>query len=130
MSTHPEEPRQLPENADLRHLKDEAKDLLKAGQAESLARAQFQIARQYGFASWSKLTTYSSVPLQLAGQLKVAIDANDLEAVTGYLMTRHLELHGCPPRLRQGRATPHGSPSARRRRVPPSETRFADAGGG
>src|SRR5262245_56559052 len=55
MSTHSEEPaRKLPENPDLRHLKDQAKGLLKAGQAESLARAQFQIARQYGFASWPK----------------------------------------------------------------------------
>ena len=69
MSSHSEEPaRQLPANPDLRHLKDQAKDLLEAGQAESLARAQFQIARQYGFASWPKLKAHVE-SLQLAGQL-------------------------------------------------------------
>jgi ankyrin repeat protein len=95
MSGRFEEPaRQLPENADLRHLKDQAKDLLKAGQAESLARAQFQIARQYGFASWTKLKAHVE-SLQLVGQLKLAIDADDLEAVKR-LMTRHPELHRAP----------------------------------
>jgi hypothetical protein len=73
MSTHSEEPgRKLPENPDLRHLKDQAKDLLKAGQAESLARAQVQIARQNGFASWPKLKAHVE-SLQLAGPLKLAI---------------------------------------------------------
>src|SRR5260370_3255960 len=33
----------------LRHLKDQAKDLLKAGDAGSLTAAQFKIARLYGF---------------------------------------------------------------------------------
>ena len=32
--------RRLPEHPDLRHLKDQAKDLLRAGQAASLADAQ------------------------------------------------------------------------------------------
>jgi Ankyrin repeat len=95
MSTHPEEPaRQLPENPDLRHLKGQAKDLLKAGQAESLAKAQFQIARQYGFASWPKLKAHVE-SLQIAGQLKLAIDADDLETVKR-LMARHPELHRAP----------------------------------
>ena len=48
-------PRSLPERPNLRHLKDQAKDLLKVGQASSLAEAQLQIARQYGFPSWPKL---------------------------------------------------------------------------
>ena len=95
MSAHSEEPaRQLPENPDLRHLKDQAKDLLKAGQAKSLAKAQFQVARQYGFASWPKLKAHVE-SLHLAGQLKLAIDANDLEKVKR-LMTRHPELHHAP----------------------------------
>jgi hypothetical protein len=95
MSTHSEEPaRQLPENPDLRHLKDQAKDLLKAGRAPTLARAQLQIARQYGFASWPKLKAHVE-SLQLAGQLKLAIDADDLEEVKR-LMTRHPELHRTP----------------------------------
>ena len=53
-------PRPLPERPDLRHLKDQAKDLLRAGQATSLAKAQFQIASQYGFASWPKLKGYTA----------------------------------------------------------------------
>jgi hypothetical protein len=95
MSDPSKEPaRQLPENPDLRHLKDQAKDLLKAGQLKSLVRAQLQIARQYGFASWPKLKAHVQ-SLQLVGQLKLAIDANDLEEVKR-LMTRHSELHRAP----------------------------------
>ena len=40
-------PQPLPDRPNLRHLKDQAKDLLKAGGAASLADAQFQIARLY-----------------------------------------------------------------------------------
>ena len=35
-------PRPLPERPNLRHLKDQAKDLLKAGGAKSITDAQFQ----------------------------------------------------------------------------------------
>ena len=46
MSTHSEEPaRQLPENPDLRHLKDQAKDILKAGQAPTLAKVALTAAK-------------------------------------------------------------------------------------
>ena len=46
MPTHSEDaPRPLPERPNLRHLKDQAKDLLKAGEAESLTDAQFKIAQ-------------------------------------------------------------------------------------
>ena len=86
--------RPLPEHPDLRHLKDQAKDLLKAGQAASLAKAQLQIARQYGFASWPKLKAHVE-SLQAVGQLKQAIDANDLERVKR-MMTRKPELHRAP----------------------------------
>ncbi len=56
MSTDsPAAPRPLPDRPNLRHLKDQAKDLLKAGGAESLTDAQLKIARFYGFASWPKL---------------------------------------------------------------------------
>jgi hypothetical protein len=44
-----EAPRQLPEHPNLRHLKNQAKDLLKTGGAKSLTDAQFKIARLYGF---------------------------------------------------------------------------------
>src|SRR5262245_23267047 len=95
MSSAPQgSPRQLPEHPDLRHLKDQAKDLLRAGQAASLANAQFQVARQYGFASWPKLKAHVESS-QTVGQLKQAIDSGDFERVKE-LMTRNPELHRAP----------------------------------
>lgn len=44
----------LPDRPNLRHLKDQAKDLVKAGAARSIADAQFRIARLCGFPSWPK----------------------------------------------------------------------------
>jgi ankyrin repeat protein len=95
MSTHSEDaPRPLPERPNLRHLKDQAKDLLKAGEAESLTDAQFKIARRYGLASWPKLKEHVDSLAEI-GQFKLAIDANDLEQVKS-LMTRNPELHRAP----------------------------------
>jgi ankyrin repeat protein len=95
MPTHSEDaPRPFPERPNLRHLKDQAKDLLKAGEAESLTDAQFKIARLYGFASWPKLKEHVD-SLEEIGQLKLAIDANDLEQVKS-LMTSNPALHRAP----------------------------------
>jgi hypothetical protein len=95
MSSAPQgSPRQLPEHPDLRHLKDQARALLRAGQATSLANAQFQISRQYGFASWSKLKAHVE-SLRTVGQLKQAIDSNDLDRVK-QMMTSNPELHRAP----------------------------------
>jgi hypothetical protein len=95
MTTHSEDAsRPLPERPNLRHLKDQAKDLLKAGEAESLTDAQFKIARLYGFASWQKLKEHVD-SLEEIGQLKLAIDTNDLERVKS-LMTRNPALHRAP----------------------------------
>ena len=77
---HPEASRPLPERPNLRHLKDQARDLFKAGNAESITEAQFKIARLYGFASWPKLKTHID-SLEGVGQLKQAIDSNDLDRV-------------------------------------------------
>jgi ankyrin repeat protein len=95
MPAHSEDaPRPLPERPNLRHLKDQAKDLLKAGEAESLTDAQFKIARIYGYASWPKLKEHVD-SLEEIGQLKLAIDANDLERVKT-MMTRNPALHRSP----------------------------------
>ncbi|HZV88339.1 MAG TPA: ankyrin repeat domain-containing protein [Candidatus Binatus sp.] len=95
MPTHSEDAsRPLPERPNLRHLKDQAKDLLKAGEAESLTAAQFKIARLYGFANWPKLKEHVD-SLEKIGQLKLAIDSNDFERVNS-LMTRNPELHRAP----------------------------------
>src|SRR5712672_1626115 len=95
MSTNPpESSRVLPDRPNLQHLKDQAKDLLKAGQADSLTDAQFQIARLYGFASWPKLKAHVD-SLEEFGQLKQAIDTNNFERVK-ILMTRNPALHRAP----------------------------------
>jgi ankyrin repeat protein len=95
MSTDsPEVPRPLPQRANLRHLKDQAKDLLKSGGAESVTDAQFKIARLYGFASWPKLKAHID-SLEEIGQLKQAIDTNDIERVKT-MMTRNPALHTAP----------------------------------
>src|SRR5580704_15536612 len=95
MPAHSEDaPRPLPERPNLRHLKDQAKDLLKAGEAESITDAQFKIARLYGFASWPKLKAHVD-SLEEIGQLKEAIDINDVERVRT-MMTRNPKLHRAP----------------------------------
>src|SRR5258708_21769123 len=94
MSTDSPNPRPLPDRPNLRHLKDQAKELLKAGEAGSLTHAQYKIARLYGFASWPKLKAHVD-SLEEVGQLKKAIDTNDLESVKK-LMTRNPALHSAP----------------------------------
>jgi ankyrin repeat protein len=95
MSTDPQgASRPLPERPNLRHLKAQAKDLLKAGGAKSLTDAQLQVARSYGFSSWPKLKAHLE-SLKEVGQLKQAIDRNDLERVKT-MMTRNPALHRAP----------------------------------
>jgi hypothetical protein len=86
--------RPLPPDPNLRHLKDQARDLLKAGQAHTLSEAQFKTARSYGFASWPRLKAYVD-SLSLVGELKSAIDMEDLPLVRR-LMMRHPDLHRAP----------------------------------
>jgi ankyrin repeat protein len=95
MSTESQPPkRQLPDRPNLRHLKDQAKDLLKTGEAASITDAQLQIARLYGFASWPKLKAHVE-SFEEIGQLKQAIDANDIARVKT-MMTRNPALHSAP----------------------------------
>ncbi|HKQ75494.1 MAG TPA: ankyrin repeat domain-containing protein [Blastocatellia bacterium] len=89
-----EVPRQLPDNPNLRHLKDQARDLLKAGGAVSITDAQFKIARLYGFSSWPKLKSHVD-SLKEVGRLKQAIDADDVDLVKT-LMTCNPALHRAP----------------------------------
>ncbi len=95
MSTDPRgASRPLPDRPNLRHLKAQARDLFKAGAAKSITAAQFQVARSYGFASWPKLKAHLD-SLEEAGQLKEAIDRNDLERVKT-MMTGNPALHRAP----------------------------------
>jgi hypothetical protein len=83
---------QLPDRPNLRHLRDQAKTLVRSGVASSLADAQFRIARQYGFPSWPKLKQHID-RVEAAGQLDQAIGANDLARVQELLTVK--------PELRQ-----------------------------
>ena len=77
---------QLPHRPNLRHLRDQAKDLVRSGAAPGVADAQFQVARQYGFPSWAKLKNHVE-SLEKAGQLTQAIASNDLARVQELLTT-------------------------------------------
>jgi ankyrin repeat protein len=95
MSTDPPTaPHPLPDRPNLRHLKDQAKDLLRTGAAASITDAQFKVARLYGFASWPKLKAHVDSFEEIA-QLKEAIDTNDIVRVKT-LMTRNPALHSAP----------------------------------
>ena len=62
-------PRVLPDRPDLRHLKDEAKRRHGAGEFQSLAQAQFSLAREHGFLSWPRLKAFVETRrLDLAGR--------------------------------------------------------------
>jgi Ankyrin repeats (3 copies)/Ankyrin repeat len=85
---------QLPAEPNLRHLKDQAKDLLKSGKASSLAAAHFQIAQLYGFQSWPRLKSHV-IDRTNAGKLKQAINQDDLGEVR-LLLSKHPELRTAP----------------------------------
>ncbi len=125
MSNHsPDAERTLPDRPSLRHLKEQAKDLLKRGGAQSLSDAQWQIARFYGFASWPKLKTHLD-SLAEVGQLKTAIDRNDFARVQ-LLMRRNPALHQAPiGYAKDGPLTL--AAECRTLRTGPNETRLAMA---
>ena len=75
---------QLPERPNLHHLRDQAKDLVRSGATATLAAAQFQLARDYGFASWPKLKQHVE-SLEQAGQLRLAISRRDLARIDALL---------------------------------------------
>ena len=90
--------RVLPARPNLEYLKNEAKDLLidmqQSNPQAQLADAQFALARDYGFASWPKLKAHVE-SLEEVGQLKQAIDGNDIERLKT-MMRRNPTLHRAP----------------------------------
>jgi len=116
--------RLLPDRPNIRHLKDQAKELLNAGNIRALSDAQLRIARQYGFPSWPKLKAHVD-SLEEAGQLKDAIDLNDLSLVQS-MMLRNPALHKAPlGYAKDGPLT--WVAECRVPRVPPDRTRLAIA---
>ena len=117
-------PRPLPERPDVRHLRDQARDLHRSGEAATLAAAQLRIARLYGFPSWPKLKAHVE-SLHETARLKDAIDRNDVAAVRK-IMTRTPALHRAP--LGYGKDGPlTWAAECRVPREPPSEARLAMA---
>ena len=86
--------RQLPRNPALQQLKEEAKELFKAGGVANIRVAQTEIAREYGFESWRKLKEHVEITEDIA-ELKRAIDNDDLSGVKK-LMLRNPALHQAP----------------------------------
>jgi hypothetical protein len=76
---------QLPDRPNFRHLREQARDLVRSGAASTLAAAQFQLARDYGFSSWPKLKRHVET-LEAAGQLRQAIRTEDLDRVKALLI--------------------------------------------
>jgi hypothetical protein len=97
-----ETPRPLPARPNLRHLKDQAKDLVKSGSAAALSDAQFMIARQYGFASWPKL----QARVALHEEFHAALDANDVTRMRAMVHAHVAELmsSGAAASLAEARA--------------------------
>jgi ankyrin repeat protein len=85
---------QLPAQPNLRHLKEQAKDRLRSGEATSLAIGLSQVARLYGFPSWPKLRSYV-LAQTFAENLKQAINRDDLNEVR-QLLSKHPELRSAP----------------------------------
>jgi hypothetical protein len=83
---------QLPDNASLEWLRKEAKKLLrsleKASQQSTLAQAQYQLAKEYGFTSWRALKAHVD-NLTLHGQLFTAARKGDLATVNDVNTREH-----------------------------------------
>ncbi len=84
--------RPLPDRPNLRHLKDQARDLVRAGTATSLTDAQFKIARRYGFPSWPRLKAYVESVADTR-QLTPAIDIDDRSGANGGNRALQLPVH-------------------------------------
>jgi ankyrin repeat protein len=86
--------RSLPARPDLAHLKKQAKALVRSGAAARLADAQRTIAREYGFASWTRLKQHiEALTFDPAEALVSAVRATDVDAARR-LLERHTDLRG------------------------------------
>jgi 1-acyl-sn-glycerol-3-phosphate acyltransferase len=83
-------PRPLPVRPNLRHLKSQARDLVKAGAARSISEAQFQIARLYGFASWPRLKSHIEGLADLSAEPSHLTPTALVAAITMFLADQDL----------------------------------------
>lgn len=79
---------QLPERADMRQLRIQAKELLRSlTHGEKLADAQLLIARKYGFLSWPKLVDHLETP-KLLEKFKHLVYTGDAEGLDKLLKSK------------------------------------------
>ena len=103
MSGNPDRPvysaGKLPARANLEHLKNEAKQLLKTMHSQTpalrsqvrLSQAQLLVARSYGFPSWRKLKAYVDALHDFGQRLVNAVHDGELETIRK-ILDRHPEL--------------------------------------
>lgn len=88
-------PASLPPHANLEHLKNEAKQRLKAMRTQNpgvrLSEAQLSVARSYGFPSWRRLKAYVDALTNVGQQLVNAVRISD-SATMRRILDRHPEL--------------------------------------
>ncbi len=96
--------RELPARANLEHLRNEAKERLRAlRQKESTARlaeAQLDVARSYGFSSWRALKTYVDALNSFGAEIIQAVREGDLPR-TRRILDRYPELANTSTDLQQ-----------------------------
>lgn len=82
---------QIPERADVRQLRTQAKELLRELQSTNpsakLAEAQHQVAKRHGFESWPRLIAEVETP-QLIEKMKEAFRAGEVEALEKLLKSK------------------------------------------
>ncbi|HEX8896205.1 MAG TPA: ankyrin repeat domain-containing protein [Terriglobales bacterium] len=84
--------RQLPQKPNLGYLKKQAKELLRSMRQGKLADAQHRLAKEYGFASWTKLKSHvEALGVTPAEALKAAVCDNDAPRVRE-ILDRYPEL--------------------------------------
>jgi ankyrin repeat protein len=85
----------LPARANLEHLKNEAKQRLRAMRSQTpaarLSEAQLLVARSYGFPSWRNLKSFVDAQHDFGQQLINAVHASDM-ATMRKILDRHPEL--------------------------------------
>jgi ankyrin repeat protein len=106
----------LPAHANLEHLRNEAKALLKkmriAHPDSTLAAAQLAVARSYGFRSWRKLKSYVDALRDFGAPLVSAVRSGDLAAMRA-ILDRHPELANAAADLQEQRIRPSDAPAMR-----------------
>lgn len=84
--------RKLPERPNLEHLRKQAKELLRTMPHSKLADAQYALANEYGFSTWSRLKAHvESLSFTPAEALKAAVCDSDAARVRE-LLQRYPEL--------------------------------------